>query len=428
MRIQWKKVAPLLLILVLGIIIISLPPVRERVAWRVDQVRVWVFYKFNPPEESVFVPQEVQASASTQQPVSVETPTSTPEIIQETALPTATPAPLPEFVDLKGVVYTDQHGEWNYCAPANLAMALSFWGWTGSRTDIGPYVKPFEKDKNVMPYELADYVQEKTDLSVIVRSGGTLELLKKLVAAGFPVVIEKGTYIRETTTGKLSWMGHYNVVTGYSNEDQEFIIQDSYYTPDYKVAYDLLDREWRSFNDIFLIVYPSDKETQLFEVLGDYTDEAASYQIAAQNASDEIYKLEGTDKFFAWYNRGTSLVGLNDYYGAAAAYDEAWSYYATLPEEAAPWEGRPWRITWYETGPYFAYYYSGRYQDVINLTTQTIEKAYEPYLEENFYWRARAYAAFGDVDAAVTDLRTSLQYHPGFIPSVNLLQELGYSE
>ena len=324
---------------------------------------------------------------------------------------------------IEGVIYTDQHGLWNYCAPSNLAMELSFWGWQGDRVDVGSYVKPFEKDKNVMAYELADYVTEQTDFQAALRYGGTFDLLKKLLANGYPVLIEKGTYIRETTTGKFSWMGHYNVVTGYSDESQEFIVQDSYYTPDYRIAYDLLEGEWRAFNNVFLVVYPSEKQDELFGILGDYADADQSNRIAAQIASDEIYSLSDVDRFFAWFNRGSSLVNLQDYYGAAAAYDEAWNYYATLPEE-----GRPWRITWYQTGPYFAYFYTGRYQDVINLTTQTIDGASQPYLEENFYWRARAYVAMGDIDSAVQDLRTSIEYHPDFTPSVELLQELGYSE
>jgi len=417
-----KILLAVLALVILAGILFAIPPIRERVMWRVDQLRVSLFYRFRPPEKEVFVPQEAQARP-TATPTIAPTFTSTPEEPEDTPTPQPTPTPLPGEVSIDGVVYTDQHGLWNYCAPANLAMQLSFWGWEGDRVDIGTYVKPFEKDKNVMAYELSDYVTEQTDLQSALRYGGTLELAKALIANGYPVLIEKGTYIRETSTGKVSWMGHYNVITGYSDETEEFIVQDSYYTPDYRIAYDLLASEWRAFNNVFVVVYPPDKQDEVFEILGEYADPEQSNRIAAQIASDEIYTLSGVDKFFAWFNRGSSLVNLQDYYGAAAAYDEAWSYYATLPEE-----GRPWRITWYQTGPYFAYFYAGRYQDVVNLATQTIDGAVEPYLEENFYWRARAYTALGDFDSAVQDLRTSLEYHPGFTPSVTFLRELGYSE
>jgi len=97
-------------------------------------------------------------------------------------------------------------------------------------------------------------------------------------------------------------------------------------------------------------------------------DDEYSYRDAAQRASTDIYALAGRDQFFAWFNRGTTLMQLQDYAGAAEAYDQAFALYPTIPEKE-----RPWRIMWYQTGPYWAYYYTGRYQDVINLSTTTLE-------------------------------------------------------
>jgi tetratricopeptide (TPR) repeat protein len=164
-------------------------------------------------------------------------------------------------------------------------------------------------------------------------------------------------------------------------------------------------------------------KSELLTLLGPYADETTANQIAAQTASDEMYLTQGQDQFFAYYNRGTSLVWLQDYANAAQVYDEAFRKYAELPAE-----NRPWRVTWYMTGPYFAYYYTGRYYDVIALADKTINSASEPYIEENWYWRARAKAALGDTSGAIDDLRRSLQYHPGFSPSVQFLAQLGVSE
>ena len=52
----------------------------------------------------------------------------------------------------------------------------------------------------------------------------------------------------------------------------------------------------------------------------------------------------------------------------------------------------PFRMMWYQTGPYFAYYYAGRYQDVINLANVNKTIA-QPTLEESLYWRGMAEAA-----------------------------------
>lgn len=110
---------------------------------------------------------------------------------------------------------------------------------------------------------------------------------------------------------------------------------------------------------------------------------------------------------------------LQDYTGAAQAYDEAFLLYPSLPEN-----GRPWRMMWYQTGPYWAYYYTGRYQDVIDLATNTLEAMSQPFLEESYYWRALARLALGDSKGAIKDLRSSLEYHPGFEPALAQLEQL----
>ena len=76
------------------------------------------------------------------------------------------------------------------------------------------------------------------------------------------------------------------------------------------IPYATITQEWRAFDNVFLVVYSPEKEQNLMSVLGDYADADNSSRIAAKNASDEIYTLTGNDQFFAWFNRGTSLVNL----------------------------------------------------------------------------------------------------------------------
>jgi tetratricopeptide (TPR) repeat protein len=82
-------------------------------------------------------------------------------------------------------------------------------------------------------------------------------------------------------------------------------------------------------------------------------------------------------------------------------------------------------MLWYQTGPYWAYYYTGRYKDVIDLATKTLDNMSEPILEESYYWRALAQESRGDAPAAIQDLQTSLKYHPGFEPALQQLQKYG---
>ena len=295
-------------------------------------------------------------------------------------------------------------------------MALSYWGWEGDQRPIAAFTKPNSRDKNVMPYELAAFVEEETELEVVYRVGGEIELLKRFLAAEVPIIIEKGFEGRDFD----GWMGHYVLVTGYSDSDKQFTLQDSYYGPDQIMKYQDLESYWRAFNFTYIVVYPVKRSKEVMAILGPNADEEKNDRDAAQKASDEIYRLSGRDQFFAWFNRGTNLVRLQDYAGAAAAYDEAFALYPSIAEKQ-----RPWRMMWYQTGPYWAYYYTGRYQDVINLATTTLEAMSEPVLEESYYWRALAREALGDSKGSIKDLRSALDVHPGFEPALTQLEQLG---
>ncbi|MDR3576522.1 MAG: C39 family peptidase [Anaerolineaceae bacterium] len=426
-----KRFAILVLALVvLGGITASLPPIRTRISAHLNDLVVQMNNQLHPPQKFAFVPQDQVArvvqltiQALTPSPAAVEPTSSTqqPDVPQVTSEPTKVPTPLPASAALQGVRYMRQDFGLNECAPTNLAMELSFWGWPGKPQDPAPILKPYPNDKNVMPYEMADYVNNKTDYAAIVRVGGTTQLLKSLVASGYPVLIEMGVILRDMT-GVDDWMGHYTVVTGYDDASQEFIVQDSYLPNgnNYHLSYAEMISGWRPFDYVFLLVYPKNKQNDLFSVLGDYADEANGDRIALQTASKEL-SLSGEDQFYAWFNRGTSLVHQQDYQDAAAAYDKAYTIYATLPVD----KYLPFRMTWYQTGPYYAYYYTGRYQDVVQLATQTLGTTHEPYLEESYYWRARAELALNDHTDAANDLRTSIKYHAGFTPSLDLMNQMG---
>ena len=291
-------------------------------------------------------------------------------------------------------------------------------------------LKPNQRDKNVMPYEMVDFVNTQTNLHAIERMGGDLYTIKSLLNAGFPVLVEKG--FEPENLAKEGWMGHYNLVIGYDDTKQVFTTQDSYLlallkyedragTKGFEVTYDDMIKNWRAFNYVFIVVYPPDYENDVLNALGPLADETSSYQAAYDRAVAETTSLtDARDRYFAFYNVGTSLVNLQDYEGAAAAYDTAFSIYPTIDEQH-----RPYRMLWYQTGPYFAYYYSARYQDVINLATTTLNAESEHILEESYHWRALAEDALGDRQAAVADLRNALRVHPGFGPSYEQLLEFG---
>jgi hypothetical protein len=171
---------------------------------------------------------------------------------------TPTPAPpataIPDQVLLTGIRH--EYQQRNNCGPTTLAMALSYWGWSGDQRDTAAIMKPLPTDKNVMPYEVVDYVEEQTELKVLVRVGGNITMIKNFIAAGFPVMIEKGL-----DDPKKGWMGHYQLLAGFNESQEQFNAYDSF-TGDFDngktlpVPYTEIDEYWRHFNNTFFIYYP----------------------------------------------------------------------------------------------------------------------------------------------------------------------------
>jgi len=422
-----RKEILLLVISLLALCLIAMwafrsPAVQEKLGWRLEGLWADIQYALRPPELAVFIPTEQPPSTPIPSPINTLThtptislytlePSPTPTL---TATPTLIPTPLPSQVMLTGILH--QFQMWNNCGPANLSMALSFWGWKGDQRNTAAFLKPNQRDKNVMPYEMEDFVDQETELNAVVRIGGDFQILKAFIASGFPVIVEKGF----EGVGFDGWMGHYQVVNGYDDGKGEFYVQDSYKGPDLPMPYEQFQNDWRAFNYTYLVVYPPDRREQVLNLLGLNAYDNFNFRQAEQIAVEEASQLNGRDLFFAFFNQGISRVALNDYTGAATAFDTAFANYSTIPEPQ-----RPWRILWYNTIPYFAYYYTGRYVDVINLATQTLDAMSEPILEESFYWRAKAELALGDSEAAIKDLKQCLVVHPDFAPCLEELKLQG---
>jgi len=431
------------IVLLVGIGIFFLPPVYSRTMPRLEGWMSNIKYLINPPDEAIFEPQgQSQVDAAVTQMMQTFEATQTLQVTSTpkpgpTLTPSITPTPLPATVKLAGVTYDDQKNRWNYCGPANLTMALNFWGWDGNRDDIARAIKPGVKDPkldfiqqgrsdvNVMPYEMVDYVNDETEFRALYRLGGDIDLARKLIAAGFPIIAEKGYYEKDYT-GKIAWLGHYQFVTGYDDASKVLIVQDTWNDgPNFRIKYEefMAGQAWLSFDHLFILVYPPEREDEVLSLLGPYADARWAAGRALAVAEDHIRNSNGIDSYFAWFAKGTSHIALQEYADAAMAYDQAFSIYNELGKDD---KQRPYRMMWYQTGPYWAYFYTGRYLDVINLANVTLtETISKPTLEESIYWRGRAKYMIGDTQAAIDDFREALRLHPNWSPAIQALQDLG---
>jgi tetratricopeptide (TPR) repeat protein len=403
-------------------LVFNLPPVHDRLAWRVDSLIVNIKRTINPPEEVIFLPQEqieVIVNATLTAMAGAQTLTPPPAIAVTPSpipLPSLTPTAIPSQAKLTGIRH--EYQQFNNCAPTNLSMVMSYWGWPGNQFETRAYLRPnFEvDDKNVNPFEIVDFVEKYTDYEALWRVGGDLGLLKRFVAAGFPVLIEKGLDPHDD-----AWLGHYQTISGYDDATGQLWVYDSYEGPAeaYRVPYELVSQFWRHFNYVYVVVFPTDRTAEVHSILGIQSDPQANYQYAAELALQQAGTLTGREQFFAWFNRGSSLVSLQDYAAAGQAYDMAFSLYAALPLEE-----RPWRLLWYQDGPFAAYYHTGRYQDVINLAHTTLVNVDKAVLEETYYWRGMAKEALGDRGGAIEDLTRAYTLNPNSTPAGEALQRL----
>lgn len=329
-------------------------------------------------------------------------PTATPE-------PTPTPEPLPVSVVLENMKVVKQ--SFNNCGPANLTQVLNWYGSDITQADVAGYLKPNPEDRNVSPWQIADYVNvELGGFKAIARSGGDLEMIKRFLAAGFPVVIEKGYELEES-----GWWGHYLTIYGYDDAKQELYSQDSYLGPFDNSGrtdpYDTFQAAWQQFNNTFYVVYRPEQEEEVRAILGeDMYDDFKMWQKVAGIADEET--RQKPEDAFAWFNLGTALTrmggltGERKYYeGGAQAFDKARQI------------GLPPRMLWYQFQPYLAYLKLERYQDVIDLAEATLETQGGRNVEETFWYMGHALAYKGDVQAAITAYRQSLAVNENFYPA-----------
>lgn len=333
-------------------------------------------------------------------------PTATP-----TPSPTATMAPLPERVVLEDVPWERQ--AFNNCGPANMTIVLNYWGIETTQQEAASYLKPNEQDRNVSPWQINDYVNEFTTMKSTAHTSGTPEMLKQFIAAGFPVVIEKG-YEPGTSEG---WYGHYLTVYGYDDVKEEFYSRDTYLGPFNESprvdSYDEFMKWWQQFYYTFYVIYPGHREAEVMAIIPDVLEnELTMWQHAEQIARQEL--ATNPDDVFTWFNLGVALTRLGE---VSTSGNQQYYTEATQAFDRAREIGLPPRALYYEHRPLMAYYKTGRIDDVLELTDSLLNDAGGKWVEEVQWYRGHALAATGELQAAQEAYQAALEVNPNFYPA-----------
>lgn len=294
-----------------------------------------------------------------------------------------------------GFQYVTQ--SWNNCGPANVTVALSFYGWQEDQTYAAGYLRGGREDKNVSPNEIVEFVNEQSQIRAMYRIGGDMDTLKHLVAGGFPVMVELG-YAPEGN----DWLGHYQTVVGYDDSVQSFYVIDTYIPSDQGLPekYRDFDRNWQQFARTFIVFYRPEEESTVMNILGDLSTAEGGYEVALETGQREA--RENPDNPYPWFNIGKAQTYLGNYDAAATAFDQA------------RLKGLPWRMLWYQFEPFQAYYETGRYSDVLALVESNETTLGGGYVEETYYWEGRVYEAQGQSANAASSFRRAIQQNGRF--------------
>jgi tetratricopeptide (TPR) repeat protein len=389
---MFRRIALILAaIFVLAILVYQIPWVRVRVDWRLQVAETFITSRLNPA--GALPPPQVEASeAAFAAAGGANDPTSIPP----TVAPLATPTSLPGSVQLIPAEHEIQGP--NNCGPATMTMYLRYYGWEGNQDDIAEEIKPVIKDRNVNVDELLYYTGTWAGwLRSTYRVGGDLDLIKQFLASGIPVMVEKGHIIEiDYFFQDDYWNGHYALVTGYDDVAGEFTFQDSYVGPDQHLSYSDFDGFWKEFNRVYILLYLPEQEETVKGILAADWDEDVNRQNAMAIAQAET--AADAEDTFAWFNLGMNQVYFEDYAGAATSFDRAREI------------GLPMRMLRYQFGPFFAYYNTGRMEDLNQLVDYGLQIT--PESEEILIWKGWSLYRQGDTNGAIAQFLLAQEANP----------------
>ncbi len=404
---QVKKSLTFVILAIIGlalvvVILFQIPSLKSRLSWRVDMAMTYLRGVINPvkpfptPAEAIVLPTQTATNTPTSLPtLVVDQPTAT---IAPTATTQPSPTPIPAAFQLPPPLWEIQGP--NNCGPATLALYLRYYGWEGNQDNIAQLVKPLAEDRNVNPEELVYFVRTHAGwLSAEFRVGGDLQLLKQLIAGGFPVMIEESFFsdLPYWPNDDL-WAAHYLLVTGYDDSTQAFTGQDSFHGPNQVISYSTLDDYWQIFNRVYLLVYLPVHEGALKSILGDNWDPDLNRQHALEVAQAETQSEP--DNAYTWFNLGSNQVYFGRYGEAATAYDTARNL------------GLYQRMLRYQFGPFFAYFHAGMTTELMAVTEYALQRT--PNSEEALLWHGWGLYRLGKKIEALSDWQRALEYRPGY--------------
>lgn len=290
----------------------------------------------------------------------------------------------------------------NNCGPATTSMVLQYFGFNVNQNETKAKLRSNSDDKNVFTYEIADYIRNDYGVQSKLLYGGDIELIKKLLANGFYVVIEDWLHPNED-------IGHTTIIRGFDDEQGVLIADDSFIGVNITYPYEQFrESQWKPFNYEYLPLFLPGSEELLKAIVGDSWDETIMYRQTARRARSEIAKNDRD--LYAWFNLGSSLYALSEFEEAKDAFEKSRSL------------GWPKRMLWYQIQPIQTYNGLKEYKKALELADIALwsnDSFAEVHLE-----KAIAYKGLNDIQKARAEANRAIFFYPNYKQAQDFLASL----
>jgi hypothetical protein len=199
----------------------------------------------------------------------------------------------------------------NNCGPAAVVMALSTLGFQASQEEARLALRGDDVRRGMPATGVDPWVNAKFGLRAIVRTNGSVESVKRLVANGFPVIVTQ--WLEDG-----SRIAHYRVVRGYDDRRGAFQVNDSMRGTDVALDYGWFSANWQPFLYRYLIVYRPADEDRLRALLGADWNVLRAREHMYQRAKHEA---AGSASAYAWLAYGEAAYQYGRFAEAVEAFE-----------------------------------------------------------------------------------------------------------
>jgi tetratricopeptide (TPR) repeat protein len=322
-------------------------------------------------------------------------------------VPSATPIPIkevPASFTLPQSRFVSQ--SFNNCGPASLSMVMSLLGKDIDQETLADRMRPFHNpaggvdDKSIFAQEFVTYAKEY-GFESLERPNGNIDLLKKFVANGIPVIVRTWLHPNED-------IGHFRIVRGYNDSDRTLLQDDSYEGPNLTFSYASFLSMWQPFNFGYILVYPKEKQDEVEAILNEEKDANIAYRNSIKRGEEEL-KRNSNDPYVL-FNLATASYHVGEY-------QKAVEYYERAEPQLPP------RMLWYQLEPILAYQKIGADESVFQLTSAILNNGNLAY-SELYQMRGEVYLKQGNREAAKAEFEKAVYYNSNFRSAQKSLLEL----